>query len=183
MLTIEEFRAAGVALFGPGWQTRMAERFHVSVRTVRRWASGERPLPERIEQAFLALVNPEAFERSAPEWVIGSGAAGASLYIVHCHAPRFVARVDDDESLMNGFAWITQAGQQIGEIVWFDVPPPDHELRPLMVEAEAALDCRAVYEHNEAAERSEQQERDWMDEMEERREKMQRDRKAEHNPD
>lgn len=140
-MTTEEFRAVGLALFGRGWQTRMAERFHVAPRTVRKWASGERAIPERIEQAIMQLANPEVFTDRTPEWIIGTAPGGDHRFIVHTIAPRFVARVGTDEELMDGFAWITCAGEQIGEALWFDVPPPDHILRPLMVQAEAALEA------------------------------------------
>ena len=36
---------AGEALYGPQWQSALARDLKVSSRTVRRWASGESPVP------------------------------------------------------------------------------------------------------------------------------------------
>lgn len=44
-MTADLLRRAGEALWGSRWQTAMAEALDVSERTVRRWASGEYPVP------------------------------------------------------------------------------------------------------------------------------------------
>lgn len=41
-------REVGEALDGPSWQTPLAARLGVTVRTVQRWASGERGVPDGL---------------------------------------------------------------------------------------------------------------------------------------
>ena len=55
--TYQEFRALGLALHGGahGWQSALARRLGVNNRTVRRWASGETPIPGRIQSEIMAL--------------------------------------------------------------------------------------------------------------------------------
>jgi len=48
-----ERRAA--ALYGERWQTALARRVRVDARTMRRWKSGERPVPDWLD-AFLDLL-------------------------------------------------------------------------------------------------------------------------------
>lgn len=44
---------AGLASFGKQWQTAMSKALGVNGRTVRRWASGETPLPVPLKQELL----------------------------------------------------------------------------------------------------------------------------------
>lgn len=46
----DALRAVGEALYGPMWQTPLAEALEVSDRTVRRWAAslGESPVPDGV---------------------------------------------------------------------------------------------------------------------------------------
>ena len=44
---------AGQASFGKQWQTAMSKVLNVNARTVRRWASGETPLPAPLKQKLL----------------------------------------------------------------------------------------------------------------------------------
>lgn len=41
-------RWAGEALYGPRWQTGLAVALDVADRTVRRWISGQSPVPESV---------------------------------------------------------------------------------------------------------------------------------------
>ncbi|HCA9725818.1 TPA: helix-turn-helix domain-containing protein [Klebsiella pneumoniae] len=47
-MEIETFIAAGEAAFGPRWQTEMASALGYSDRTLRKWLTGENPLPSLI---------------------------------------------------------------------------------------------------------------------------------------
>ena len=49
----EKLKKVGVACFGNTWQTEMARALNVNSRTVRRWASGETPLPKQLKQELL----------------------------------------------------------------------------------------------------------------------------------
>lgn len=44
---------AGLASFGEQWQTAMSKALGVNGRTIRRWASGETPLPKQLKQELL----------------------------------------------------------------------------------------------------------------------------------
>lgn len=52
----ETFKKVGAALFGPHWQTEIAEALKVNSRTVRRWISGEHPVPEDVTHDVLKLM-------------------------------------------------------------------------------------------------------------------------------
>lgn len=54
-MTVEEFREHGESAYGYGWQTALARSLDVSSRTVRRWASGESPIPEDVASNLAAL--------------------------------------------------------------------------------------------------------------------------------
>ena len=52
-MTREEFLEAGSELYGSwGWQTRLAERLQVNGSTVRRWVSGNVPIPGPVGAAL-----------------------------------------------------------------------------------------------------------------------------------
>lgn len=55
-MTPAELTAAGEAVYGERWQTKLAEMLGVSTRTLRRWVSGANPIPEGIEENVKALV-------------------------------------------------------------------------------------------------------------------------------
>ena len=44
-MTIEAFRAACLARFGYGWQSKFARWAKINPRTVRKWVAGENPIP------------------------------------------------------------------------------------------------------------------------------------------
>lgn len=55
-MTGAQLKTALVKLYGRrGWQVRAAGVLDVDVATVRRWVSGERPVPEAIRLALKAL--------------------------------------------------------------------------------------------------------------------------------
>lgn len=47
-LTPALLREIGEALDGPSWQTPLAARLGVAVRTVQRWTSGSSPMPDGL---------------------------------------------------------------------------------------------------------------------------------------
>jgi DNA-binding transcriptional regulator YdaS (Cro superfamily) len=51
-MTPDELKEAGRALFGNGWQTRLAEQLGVDGSTVRRWVSGAVPIPNPAAAAI-----------------------------------------------------------------------------------------------------------------------------------
>lgn len=48
----DELKEAGRALYGNGWQTRLAENLGVDGSTVRRWVSGSVPVPNPAAAAI-----------------------------------------------------------------------------------------------------------------------------------
>ena len=60
-MTPATFRTAGKCLYGPRWHSSLAEALGVNRRTIRRWASGEYPVPSEIEDMLrLALCHRRA---------------------------------------------------------------------------------------------------------------------------
>lgn len=51
-MSADELKKAGRALYGHGWQTRLAEALFVDGSTVRRWVSGAVPVPGPAEAAI-----------------------------------------------------------------------------------------------------------------------------------
>lgn len=47
-MTPTDLRAAGEALYGPQWQSALAESLGVNRRTIRRWLSGQFQVPDSI---------------------------------------------------------------------------------------------------------------------------------------
>lgn len=66
-LTEDHLRAVGEALYGPSWQTPLGEALQVADRTVRRWASGETPVPDGVwgDIAKLCATRGNALQRWA----------------------------------------------------------------------------------------------------------------------
>lgn len=54
-MTPKTLATVGSALFGPTWQTRLANKIAVNDRTVRRWASGEMTIPATLRTELLIL--------------------------------------------------------------------------------------------------------------------------------
>jgi hypothetical protein len=54
--------AAGAALYGPRWQSELARSLGVSDRTMRRWLSGENPIPAGVWGDCCALLRVRRLE-------------------------------------------------------------------------------------------------------------------------
>jgi len=50
----------GEALYGPRWQTDLAEALDVDDRTVRRWISGATPVPQGVYADLMRLMQERA---------------------------------------------------------------------------------------------------------------------------
>lgn len=55
-MTPDELATAGRALYGERWQTSLAHDLHVSDRTMRRWLTGESPIPAGIVTELRAVL-------------------------------------------------------------------------------------------------------------------------------
>jgi len=55
-MTPDELATAGRALYGERWQTSLAHDLHISDRTMRRWLTGESPLPAGVVTELRAVL-------------------------------------------------------------------------------------------------------------------------------
>jgi len=55
-LTPDDLAATGRALYGPHWQGQLSQALPVADRTLRRWLSGELPIPEAVEYELYRLL-------------------------------------------------------------------------------------------------------------------------------
>lgn len=55
-----EFSQLAESAFGRGWQSKLARTFGINVRTVRRWAAGDSPVPKNIMVALEIMNNSQA---------------------------------------------------------------------------------------------------------------------------
>jgi hypothetical protein len=135
-IPIEEFRAAALAMFGPGWQTRMAKWLRVNPRTVRRWASGEVVVPGYVLNLMhipFGGVGPE----SIPEWLFGTAlGTGEREWVIHARPPRFIAEIADADDLVGGFSYEIAQGDQFCRFLWLDPEPPRPVLHVLLDNAD-----------------------------------------------
>ena len=161
--TPQEFRALGLALHGGahGWQSALARRLGVNDRTVRRWASGETPIPNRIQSEIMALTGttePPESVSLRDEWIVGDGppreAGSRREYVIHAWPPRFICRaveVDEDSGklavdegeadLLTGIVYQADSTTLLCEFQWIDDPPSGGKLlTDLMESASDALE-------------------------------------------
>jgi hypothetical protein len=54
-MTASELRKLGEQLYGPRWQTKLAEILPVSTRTIRYWLSGDRKMRPVIAERIRSL--------------------------------------------------------------------------------------------------------------------------------
>lgn len=133
-----EFRAAGLALFGPGWPAKMAAWLKVNPRTVRRWADGEAPIPMKIEAAL--NVRPRIAREYPDEWLVAAAGQEEDTreYIVHLAPPRFIARFGE-AAAAEGLV-ISLADEEVFDFSWIDPQPAEDELRLLARQMQIAID-------------------------------------------
>ena len=49
-MTAAEFRLIGKSLYGIHWRSKLADLLTRDVRTIRRWGTGESPIPARVAE-------------------------------------------------------------------------------------------------------------------------------------
>lgn len=152
--TTEEFRALGLAGFGHGWQSAMARALNVNTRTVRRWASGETPVPGRIWEALAKVTGAVDAQSRWPrqEW-LGAFDNEDRTYLVHTLPPRIIGRVvetagpntdapaetEGAADTSSGIVYEIDTETLLCEIVWIDSPPPGDQLQALLEAGAAAF--------------------------------------------
>lgn len=134
-MTPNELAAAARTLFGPHWQSPLARTVDVNDRTVRRWASGDQDVPERVARWLHQQT------RRSP-WIVGAEPDGAREYVIRQHWPRLIARVaddagGDDADTVSGITY-ADAGEVLCEVIWLDDPNPD-DVAGILADAARAL--------------------------------------------
>lgn len=59
-MTPDELSRRAAALYGPDWQTPLARRLRVGVRSMRHWKAGDREIPDWLEWAIEVLERHES---------------------------------------------------------------------------------------------------------------------------
>lgn len=155
-MTPDELRALGLALYGYEWQSPLARALGVTPRSVRFWASGQRPVPPPLVEKIAALTGArDALDRPdwpRDEWIAGDGGGrdldGARCeYIVHTRYPRFIARIVDESGdtpeprhETGGVSYSIGADTLLCEFVWIDRPPGPAAMHRLLEAAAGAID-------------------------------------------
>jgi hypothetical protein len=158
-MTPDQLRTAGMALYGPEWQSPLARALGVGARAVRKWLAGETPVPSELAgriRALMGVGDHLDLDRAWPrdEWISGEGMPrpdGSRIeYLIHARHPRFMARIAADEPGLDLDAdrgtGVTYGSDifTICEIVWIDAPPGPSGLTSLMEAACDALEALVI---------------------------------------
>lgn len=152
-MTSAELAAMCLAIWGHNWQGPLARALNVNDRTIRRWASGEVPIPDRVETELRRVIGAdERTEMHWPrdEWIV-QREDGRRMYVVHTLSPRFIARAvecDEDghpvpeEGEADVLTGVVYASGDIVlcEVMWIDSPPAMQEIQKIMDQAADALE-------------------------------------------
>jgi hypothetical protein len=137
----------------------MARALEVAARTVRRWASGDTPIPDWLPAKLAALTGATRTNLTTDEWIVGSDADHVRLYVLHTMHPRFVARLaeldpetdrptaQDVDVAEDSVVYRADIDVALAELHWIDPAPSGHDLTRLM---EAACDAVERWEAVEA---------------------------------
>jgi hypothetical protein len=106
---------------------------------------------ETIARQRMDLRKADDSDRKHPTWLIGHAAGSQREFIVRTKPPRFSIEVfigdePDADPFAGGFSGTTADGSTIGNIVWFDSPPPAVTIKKLLARAIEAYDhyCKKV---------------------------------------
>jgi hypothetical protein len=124
---------------GQGWLARGAALLGVNPRGLRQMLAGDRAVPPGVAQQLGALLT------GGDRWVLGDGDRSGGAWLIHLRAPRFAARLvdEDDPDTLRGADTLAGLTLSLGgalvlcQIVWIDPPPAD--LQPLLAEAAEAV--------------------------------------------
>ena len=152
-MTSAELAAMCLAVWGHGWQNALARALKVNDRTVRRWASGDVPIPDSVERDIRHILGADdPIEKHWPrdEWIV-QREEGRRVYVVHTLAPRFIARAvesnedglpvpeEGEADVLTGVVYAS-GDCVLCEIAWIDAPPGLNEIRLIMDQAADALE-------------------------------------------
>ena len=77
-MTPTQLERVGIALYGARWQTDLARDLAVADRSVRRWASGQNPIPASLVGELLVLVEQRAVDLAGVADMLKSALASTS---------------------------------------------------------------------------------------------------------
>lgn len=72
-MTPDLLRRVGEALYGEHWQAPLAVDLNVAVRTVQRWATGERPMPQNLPAELAGVIGDRREALGTLYWEITVG--------------------------------------------------------------------------------------------------------------
>ena len=85
-------------------------------RTIRRWESGQHPIPGTVELVVRQLLRGRE-SAEPPEWLIATTLDGVDEVLIHNRAPRFTARVAlqraDIADTLSGTTYACQGGNPV----------------------------------------------------------------------
>ncbi len=146
-----EFSRCAIRLVGTPveWKTRLAHLLGVTSDQIDAWAAGRAPIPDAIRRRLaMSTDGHDDSATIADEWIRGRGLAptntGPHDFLLHAHAPRFLAPLVEDGADDDDRAWCRRAVRLdeqtwLGEVVWLDPEPGPDEIRHLMAAAADAL--------------------------------------------
>lgn len=124
---------------GEGWLARAAALLGVGTRGLRQMLAGDRPIPPGLAAQLATLLT------GGDRWILGDGDRSGGAWLIHLRAPRFAARLvdEDDPETLRGADALSGLTLSLGDslllcqIVWLDAPPAD--LQPLLADAAEAV--------------------------------------------
>ena len=144
----------------------VAEHLGVTPSEVKKWESGEEPIPEEIANKISMRKGGDTegeYAGCRDEWIIGYSEvpnpvyARYRYYVFHTKPPRFQCRVvefapeldepedpEDAEAILSGMSFAFYHGLELVEFEWFDPMPSDAELSDLASNAACAWEEHGI---------------------------------------
>lgn len=64
----DDFARSGFFLFGKGWMTPLSAVLNVSERTIKRWVSGERDIPDGVADDMILFIRAKVGDIEERYW-------------------------------------------------------------------------------------------------------------------
>ena len=127
MKNTREFVGLSTALLGNhGWINGIARTLGVSQSTASKWKNGKADVPDSVIDQLRGMAG---INSQIPEWIEGEGLdgqGGLKTYLIHTKWPRFIARLVDDDGLVDshelGGLSVSVDGLELAGFVWHDEP-------------------------------------------------------------
>lgn len=86
--------------------------------------------------------HPAQTKHTPPVWIVGDAVDGTRTYLVRTAAPRFIARIadeDDDAAALADFSFTLLDGRSLTDFHWMDAAPRGGKLVALLNLAATAI--------------------------------------------